>query len=189
MQSILAPQSTSTASPPTVGISGAIAARRMPRTRLTSSVAPESSAPVLPAEIKASPSPARSICSPTVMDESFFRRQARAGSSHISMVSVQWRIVTPSGSVSPHCAAACRISSSRPVSTMSTPKSRWACRAPLTISSGALSPPMASRMILIRTQLLPLPLRAAAPVRRERVGPARRFSFSFRPAPDGPTAA
>ena len=48
-----------------------------------------------------------------------------------------------------HACAAFWISSSFPVRTISTPKSRWACTAPLTISSGALSPPIASSATLV----------------------------------------
>ena len=84
MPSAVAPQSTSTAPPPPVGTTGAMAARRMPRMRLTSSVAAASSAPVDPADTKASPSPLFSRFSPTVRDESFFSLNAVAGLSHIS---------------------------------------------------------------------------------------------------------
>ena len=59
----------------------------MPRTRLTVSVAPVRSAPVLPAETTASPSPFLSIFSATAMEESFFRRVAVLGSSSIVMIS------------------------------------------------------------------------------------------------------
>ena len=57
-----------------VGSSGASAARRTPRILFTTSVAPESSAPVLPADTRASPSPFFSRFRPTVMLESLFLR-------------------------------------------------------------------------------------------------------------------
>ena len=144
----MAPQSISTALPVVVGMTGAIAARRMPWIRLVISVAPVSSAPVEPADTAASPSPSRSIVNAAPMEVSFFRRNTVAGSSHISTVSVVGRRVTPCGSVAaPHRAAAARMAASSPVRTMSQPKRLWALSAPLTISSGALSPPMASMMI------------------------------------------
>ena len=58
MHSAFAPQSMSTALPLAVGMVGASAARRRPRMRLTRSVAPARSAPVLPALTKPSASPA-----------------------------------------------------------------------------------------------------------------------------------
>ena len=49
--SAVAPQSMSTEPPPPVGTTGAIAARRIPLMRFTKSVAPDSSAPVEPAQV------------------------------------------------------------------------------------------------------------------------------------------
>ena len=77
--SALAPQSMSTALPPAVGMAGAMAARRMPRTRLTSRVPAERRAPVLPAETKASPSPAFSRFKPTVMEGVLFHLKGGGG--------------------------------------------------------------------------------------------------------------
>ena len=56
--------------------------------RLTMSVAPVSSAPVLPAETTASPLPSRSMLSATVMEASFLRRVAVLGSSSMVMTSL-----------------------------------------------------------------------------------------------------
>ena len=84
----MAPQSMSTAPPFPVGTTGARAARRMPLIRLVTRVAPDSSAPVEPAETKASPAPSLRRVSPTVREESFFFRNAVAGSSHISTTSL-----------------------------------------------------------------------------------------------------
>ena len=85
------------------------------------------------------------------MEESFFTLKAVAGSSWISMTSVALTTLTRSGSwAQPQSAAAERTSASRPTSTISR---SWrflaAFSAPLTISPGALSPPMASTMIFI----------------------------------------
>ena len=138
----------STALPVVVGMTGAMAARRMPWIRLVMRVAPVSSAPVEPADTTASAAPSRSSVRATPMELSFFRRNTVAGSSHISTVSVVGWMVTPWGRAdAPHRAAALRMAASSPVRVMLQPKRAWALRAPLTISSGALSPPMASMMI------------------------------------------
>ena len=84
----MAPQSMSTAEPVVVGMTGAIAARRMPWMRLVMRVAPVSSAPVEPADTAASPAPSRRSVSAAPMEVSFFRRNTVAGSSHMSTVSV-----------------------------------------------------------------------------------------------------
>ena len=142
----------STALPVVVGITGAMAARRMPWIRLVMRVAPVSSAPVEPADTMASPPPFFSSVSPTPIEVSFFRRNTVAGSSHISTVSAVGMMAAPSGSsVRPQARTASRMAASSPVNTMSTPKRFCACSAPLTISCGALSPPMASTMIFMST--------------------------------------
>ena len=140
----------STAPPPPVGTTGAMAARRMPRMRLTISVAADNSAPVLPAETKAAPSPFFSRFRPTVREESFFSLKAVAGLSHISTTSEAWTISSPGGSSPmPSSLSTLRMSSPRPTRMTSTPSSRTAARAPRTLETGALSPPMASTMIFI----------------------------------------
>ena len=150
MHSALAPQSQRTARPPNTGITGPIAARRRPRIRLTTKVAPASSAPVEPAETKASPWPSLRRFRPTVREESFFTLKAVAGSSQISTTSLASRISTPLGRVvSPQASTHLRMSAARPTSKMSTPKVLWASNAPWTTAAGALSPPMASTMIFM----------------------------------------
>ena len=138
-------------SPPrALGTVGLSAARRMPRSRRTISVAPESRAPVFPAETTASPRPSFSRFSATVMEESGLSRQARAGSSSIVTTSEAFTMETPSGRFPrPRVWKQRRISSPLPTSTSSTPVSWWASMAPFTISRGALSPPMASIMIFM----------------------------------------
>ena len=144
----------STAPPFPVGTTGASAARRMPLIRFATRVAPDSSAPVEPAETKASPSPAFSRFSPTVSEESFFFRKAVAGSSHISTTSLAWDTATPAGrSLMPLSARTLRMSSPLPTRMISTPYSLLAWMAPITGASGALSPPMASTMIFIEFPL------------------------------------
>ena len=98
MPSAVAPQSMSTEPPPPVGTTGAMAARRMPLIRFTKSVAPDSSAPVDPADTKASPSPLFSRFRPTVREESFFSLKAVAGLSHISTTWSAWVMDRPWGS-------------------------------------------------------------------------------------------
>ena len=80
-------------------MTGESAARRRPRMRLTTSVAPESSAPVLPADTKPSASPFFTRFNPTIKEESGFFLKAVAGSSAISTTSVAFCIVIPAGSV------------------------------------------------------------------------------------------
>jgi hypothetical protein len=95
--------------------------------RLATRVAPDSRAPVDPAETKASPVPSFSRFSPTVREESFFFRKAVAGSSHISTTSLAWLTATPEGrSLIPLSARVLRISSPLPTRMMSTPYSRLA---------------------------------------------------------------
>ena len=117
----------------------------MPGMRLAVSVAPVSSAPVLPADTTASPSPLRSIFSATDMDESFLRRVAVLGSSSIVIIS---RASTMSARASPLRSGS--IFSLWPISVTSTPSSLAALSAPSTGACGALSPPIASISILNR---------------------------------------
>ena len=95
------------------------------------------------------------MVSPTVIEESFFTLKAVAGSSCISMTSVALTTEARSGRP-PQAAAAAFTSSSFPTRTISRSLLALAAwRAPLTISPGALSPPMASTMIFIFCSLLP----------------------------------
>ena len=172
MHSAVAPQSMSTAPPAPVGTTGARAARRIPRIRLTSRVAADRMAPVLPAETNASAAPFFSRLRPTVREESFFSLKAVAGLSHISTTSEAWAISTPGGrSSTPSSLSTFRISSPRPTRTTSTPSSRTALSAPRTLETGALSPPMASTMIFMQ-----LPSFVC-------LGPFRRRAFGGRPHP------
>ena len=156
----------------------------MPWMRLVMRVAPVSKAPVEPADTKASPPPSRSMVSPTPIEVSFFRLNTVAGSSHISTVCEDAAISIPAGSSRrPHCFKASRIAVSSPVSTMSTPQRFCPASAPFTISRGALSPPMASRIIFIR-QVPPLVLRQSFP---RNAPTAERSCFVF-PSPGGQEA-
>ena len=73
------------------------------------------------------------------------RRMAVLGSSSMVTISVA---LTTSISSQPSAARHSRTRSSMPTSVTSTPSSRFARTAPFTISSGALSPPIASIIIL-----------------------------------------
>ena len=151
MHSTLAPQSMSRLPPLPVGMMGARAARRMPRMRLTYMVEPTSTAPVLPPETRASPFPSPSMRRPTAKEESFFSLVTLVALSHISITSGAF--TTSSLSVTSLLWARsrqARISLSRPTRITSAPSSRAASTAPSTVLWGALSPPIASKMIFIR---------------------------------------
>ena len=127
-----------------VGISGASGGLSIPLIRPTRSCPPASVAPVEPQETKASQAPSLTSFIPRTIEESFLVRIAATGGSAISITSVVGQIVIrPSGTVYfPSCAL---TSCSSPRSVISIRSSaRTASTAPLTISSGALSPPMAS---------------------------------------------
>ena len=126
----------------------ASAGRLMPRRVRTMRLAPTWSAPVLPAETKASPLPSLSIFRPTTMEESFFVRMALAGSSHISMASVQFTSSMPSREML-LSAAVLRTRASSPTPMSWTPYSFTAAAAPSSTARGALSPPIISTMIFI----------------------------------------
>ena len=124
------------------------AGRFTPRRVRTMRLAPTCSAPVLPAETKASPLPSFSRFRPTTMEESFLLRMALAGSSHMSMTSVQFTSSMPSSGML-LSAAVFRTSSSLPTPRICTPYSFTACAVPSSTASGALSPPIMSTMIFI----------------------------------------
>ena len=71
VHSTFAPVSTKMNGPSAEGITAPSAGRLTPLIRLTINVAPTSSAPVLPAEINASPLPSASACKPTAIDVFF----------------------------------------------------------------------------------------------------------------------
>ena len=147
--STLAPQSSSRKGV-LPGMTVASAGRLTPFTVRTMRLAPTCSAPVEPAETKASPLPSASIRRPTTMLESFLARTALAGSSHISMISVA---LTISMFFRPRLfsLAQAAIFSASPTAMISTSGqyAATAAAAPFRISAGALSPPMASRMIFM----------------------------------------
>ena len=126
----------------------ASAGRLTPRRVRTIRLAPTWSAPVLPAETNASPLPSFSRFRPTTMEESFLVRMALAGSSHISMTSVQLTSSMPSSGML-LSAAVLRTRASSPTPMSWTPYSLTAAAAPSSTASGALSPPIISTMIFI----------------------------------------
>ena len=146
--STFAPQSSSRYALFLAGTMVASAGRLMPRRVRTMRLAPTWSAPVLPAETKASPFPSLSIFRPTTMEESFFVRMALAGSSHISMTSVQFTSSMPSREML-LSAAVLRTRASSPTPMSWTPYSFTAAAAPSSTARGALSPPIISTMIFI----------------------------------------
>ena len=119
----------------------------MPLIRLTMKVAPMTSAPVLPADTKASPLPSESRLSPRAIEEFLPDFIISFGSSCISKTSSVWTISMPLR-LRPFSAAHFFIFSSLPVSMMLTPSSRTALSQPFITSRGALSPPKASTIIL-----------------------------------------
>ena len=82
------------------------------------------------------------------MEESFFVRMALAGSSHISMTSVQFTSSMPSREML-LSAAVLRTRASSPTPMSWTPYSFTAAAAPSSTARGALSPPIISTMIFI----------------------------------------
>src|ERR1700722_18460300 len=136
VHSALAPASTSTAGVrPRRGSGVAMQGRTTPGSRPMRSNADAMVAPVLPADTMAEALPSRTSSATRTREESFFRRTPPAGSSSMPMTSVQGTNSRPK--VSP-------TRSGGPTSTMPTPCSSEARRAPSTISPGARSPPMAS---------------------------------------------
>ena len=125
-----------------------MAVRRTPLRRLTISEAPTTSAPVLPAETKASPLPSLSACMPTAIELSAYSLSRVVGSASTGIIPCASKISMPSSGRL--CSLAhCSILSRSPTSRICTPYSRCACSEPSIIASGALSPPKASTMIFI----------------------------------------
>ncbi len=144
----MAPQSISTVPLPKFGKTGARAARLIPLMRFAMSVAPDKSAPVLPAETMASAFSSRKSLRPTAIEESFLSLKTVLGSSSISTFSVAF--ISSIFVLSPKRGL---ISSSFPTSNISTPSIWDAKIAASTAAMGALSPPIASRTIF--TENLP----------------------------------
>ena len=145
----MAPQSISSAAPFAVGIRGASGARSTPLIFPTRIWPPASTAPELPADTKASASPRFTSFKATTIEESFLLRIAATGGSAVSITSDAFTIsICSLGYV--YADNPCRRTSSRPVSrTLISFRFCTASTAPLIISPGALSPPMASRATLV----------------------------------------
>ena len=148
--SALAPQSSSRNGCLSVGICAASAGRLMPLSVRTIRLVATCSAPVDPAETKASASPFLSMVKPRIMLESFFWRAALTGSSSIVMTSGQSMSSNGARSMESSAAAFFRVSAgpSRAM-VMPWPNSCAACAAPCSTAFGALSPPMASSKIFM----------------------------------------
>ena len=164
MHSALAPESSSSTRPPLQGSWVGSAARRMPRIRLVTSVAPDSSAPVLPAEIMASPSPSLTMRRATDMEESFLRRTAVAGSSCMSMTFSALRMEIGRSSAFSF-ASSSLMTASLPTRIYSCPNSRAAMTQPETMASGALSPLIASMISFMSCHSFPSCTAASSPSR------------------------
>ena len=170
MQSTFAPQSTSSMLPSAVGSTGASAGRSTPLARRMMSVAPATVAPVLPAVRKTSPFPSATRFIPTTMEESFFVRMAFTGGSAISISSRASTTSIRSGSYSRplRCSA---MTSFFPTMQMEISSySRRASNAPSIIARGALSPPIASkiiRIISVPSLFSVFPLRGKAPAEKD----------------------
>ena len=145
--STFAPESSSTAPHPAVGIVVASAGRSTPRRRPNARCAASIVAPVFPALKSATASPLATMPAATRTAARGLRRNAAAGDSCMPIVSGASTTVT-----SNLAASSCRRSSSRSNSrapTRITPRSRCraATSAPSTILRGAKSPPVASTAI------------------------------------------
>src|SRR5450759_1037248 len=112
-----------------------------PRNRRRRNTAAVVTAPVFPALTIASASPSRTARAQRTIEESLNLRTARTGSSSMAMTSRASRTVTPGGAGTGRCGV---ISSARPTSATPMPISVAAWIAPVTISPGPRSPPMAS---------------------------------------------
>ena len=124
----------------------------MPFILFTINVAPTTSAPVEPAETKASPSTSASIFMPTAIEQSFLPLITSVGSSHIS-ITVSACLICKAVISSPFSCAHFFIFSSSPTRVTSTPKSFCASIEPFMTSRGALSPPKASITMFITFSL------------------------------------
>ena len=148
LQSTFAPLSTRNVKPFFVGRQVPNTGRSTPGRRPTMSREPVRRAPVLPAETKASASPFFTSCIPTTIEEFFFLRIAIVGTSSVLMTSSA--LTTSIFSFGYVYFASSRLtSSSLPTSFTSTFISLTASTAPLTVSTGAKSPPMASSATII----------------------------------------
>ncbi len=123
-----------------------MAGRSTPECSPSSSALAAMTAPVFPAETKASASPSRCSSSPTRIDDRRFERIAAKGLSPMATVSGASTIATRPPGIGCR-ASACATASGRPTSRSATPspRSAMASAAPAIGTSGAKSPPIASR--------------------------------------------
>ena len=177
--STLAPQSSSRKFCLAPGIGVASAGRFTPLTVRTIKLVPTCSAPVEPADTKASASPFLSIVSALTIPESVLWRTALTGSSSMVMFSVQGMTVNCDKSM---LFLAAQLSmagwSPKRTSSIPSPNSAFACAAPCKTHKGALSPPMASTRIFIR--LTPLPIRSWHPAPPAKVRHSARACRGWR---------
>ena len=147
--STLAPQSTKSMAPFTVGITGASGALFTPLIFPAISWPPTNTAPVLPQETNASAFCSFTSLSPTTSEESFLVRTDSTGGAPVSITSDAGTISSLDLSyVSP--SSALFNSSGRPVkSTFMLLFLLTASTAPCTIQAGALSPPIPSTATVI----------------------------------------
>ena len=147
--STFAPQSIKSDTPVSVGIIGARGGLLIPLIRPTIVCPPTSTAPELPAETKASASFCFTIFIPITIDDCFFLRIACTGGSAISIISGASTISICSFGYS-YLFNSSRTASSCPTrNTLISSLDKTASTAPLTISTGALSPPIASRATFV----------------------------------------
>ena len=148
--STLAPQSSSRKCCFAPGMGVASAGRLTPLTVRTRRLVPTCSAPVEPAETKASPSPFFSMVRPLTMLESVLWRTALTGSSCMVISSLQSTMAKGERSMLCCFAQASSLSlSPSSVRVIPSPNSFTASAAPCNTHSGALSPPMASTKMFI----------------------------------------
>ena len=155
LQLVFAPASTSITPFLYDGSIGAIAGLSTPFILPTSKVAPVSNAPEFPAETNTSPSPSFNNLKPTTIEESFLCFIACVGMSSIVISSVVLCIIILSDisfilSFPYSSFTFLFIFSSFPTKIISELISFIAFTAPLIVASGALSPPIASKIIFIR---------------------------------------
>ena len=153
--SVSTPTSNKTVTPSfSFGIKAARQGLKTPCASPTLYMVPTSIAPELPAEANVSIFPFFKKLKPTAKDESGFTLNAFIGESCMSMTSLQSTMVSEEGSQF-SCKAIRSISLLRPKRTNSSSEER-SCSAeiaPLTIASGAKSPPITSKPILILVRI------------------------------------
>src|SRR2546427_6074509 len=162
-QSTLAPPSMTSTGWPAVGNGVPIAARATPSCTRSSSVAAAMTAPVFPADRKASEWPFFCSPSPIPMEERGLLLIGAGGLSPLPTTSGASTRSSRAPSTSPCDLSAASMSAVRPTSWMRKVggSSRSACTAPSISTRGALSPPIASSAMRITSVLDCHPLLAA----------------------------